>query len=109
MNIGYFYLIMAIVSEVIGSNMVVKTEGFTKLRPTLICIVCFVFALYMLSITVKYMPLYVAYAIWGGLGIILVTIVGIVVWKNNINLVTLIGIALIVAGVVIVNLFGKSH
>lgn len=109
MNIGYLYLAIAIVSEVIGSNMVVKTDGFTKLNPTLVCVFCFGLAIYMLSLTVRHIPLYIAYAIWGGLGIILVTIVGVAIWKQNINLPTLLGISLIVAGVIIVNLFGETH
>lgn len=109
MNIGYLYLAIAIISEVIGSNMVVNTEGFTKVKPTLICIFCFGLAIYMLSLTVKHMPLYIAYAIWGGLGIILVTIVGVIIWKQSINIPTILGISFIVVGVVIVNLFGKSH
>ena len=109
MNVGYLYLAIAIISEVIGSNMVVNTEGFTKIRPTLICIFCFGLAIYMLSLTVKHMPLYIAYAIWGGLGIILVTIVGVTFWKQSVNIPTLIGIIFIVVGVVVVNLFGQSH
>lgn len=109
MNIGYLYLAIAIISEVIGSNMVVNTDGFTKLKPTLICIFCFGLAIYMLSLTVKHIPLYIAYAIWGGLGIILVTILGVIFWKQNINIATLIGILFIVVGVVIVNLFEKAH
>lgn len=109
MNVGYLYLAIAIISEVIGSNMVVNTEGFTKVKPTLICIFCFGLAIYMLSLTVKHMPLYIAYAMWGGLGIILVTIVGVTFWKQSVNIPTLIGILFIVVGVVVVNLFGKLH
>ena len=109
MYVGYLYLAIAIISEVIGSNMVVSTEGFTRLKPTLICILCFGIAIYMLSLTVHYIPLYIAYAIWGGLGIILVAIVGVVFWKQSIDIPTLIGILLIVAGIVVVNLFGKAH
>lgn len=109
MYVGYLYLAIAIISEVIGSNMVVNTERFTKLKPTLICILCFGIAIYMLSPTVHYIPLYIAYAIWGGLGIVLVTIVGVVFWKQSVDIPTLIGIFLIVAGVVVVNLFGKTH
>lgn len=109
MNIGYLYLAVAVISEVIGSNMVANTEGFTKIKPTLICIFCFGLAIYMLALTVKHMPLYIAYAIWGGLGIILVTVVGIIVWKESVNLPTILGIVLIVSGVVVVNLFSNAH
>lgn len=109
MYAGYLYLIIAIISEIIGSNMVVSTEGFTKLKPTLICILCFGIAIYMLSLTVHYIPLYIAYAIWSVLGIILVTVVSVVFFKQSVDIPTLIGIFLIVAGVVVVNLFGKSH
>lgn len=109
MYMGYLYLTIAIVSEVIGSNMVISTEGFTRIKPTLICVFCFGLAIYMLSLTVRTIPLYIAYAMWGGLGIVLVTMVGVLFWKQAVDAPTLLGIFFIILGVVVVNLFGKTH
>ena len=109
MYMGYLYLTIAIVSEVIGSNMVISTEGFTRIKPTLICVFCFGLAIYMLSLTVRTIPLYIAYAMWGGLWIVLVTMVGVLFWKQTVDAPTLLGIFSIILGVVVVNLFGKTH
>lgn len=107
--IGYLLLFIAIVAEVIGSNLVKSTEEFTKLIPSLFCIGMFIIAIFMLSKTVRYIPLPIAYAIWGALGIVLVTLVGVFYWKMTINIPTIIGLGCIIIGVILVNLFGTGH
>lgn len=66
MNLGYLFLAIAIVSEVTGSSLIKYTEGFTKPLPSIFCMTLFGFAIFMLSKTVNYIPLYIAYALWGG-------------------------------------------
>ena len=99
MNIGYLFLVVAIISEVTGSSLIKYTEGFTKLVPSLLCLMLFGTAIFMLSKTVSYIPLYIAYGLWGALGVVLVTAISVLFLKEPINMPTIIGITLIVSGV----------
>jgi small multidrug resistance pump len=104
----YLYLIIAIVAEVIATTSLKSTNGFTRLWPVLVMAAGYGVAFYMLSIIVQTMPLGVVYAMWSGAGIVLVAIAG-AIWFNQIpDWPAILGIALIVAGVVIVNLFSKT-
>lgn len=104
----YFLLALAIVSEVIGSTFIVKSEGFTKLAPSIAVLVLYSFAFYLLSQVVKVLPLGITYAIWAGVGIILTAIIGVMVFKQTLDLPAMIGIALIISGVVVINLFSHT-
>ena len=106
--LAYGLLSLAIISEVIGSTFLVKSEGFTKLVPSLMVVVLFSIAFYLLSQVIKTIPLGIAYAIWAGVGIVLTGIVGFVMFKQTLDTPAMIGIALIVAGVVVINLFSQS-
>lgn len=105
---AYALLACAIITEVMGSAFLVKSEGFTKLMPSLAVIVLFSAAFYMLSHVIKVIPLGIAYAIWAGVGIILTAIVGYFVFKQSLDIAALIGIGLIVSGVVVINMFSTS-
>ncbi|MCY9848897.1 DMT family transporter [Pectobacterium jejuense] len=105
--IAYLALTAAIVSEVTGTLFLGKSEHFTRLMPSLLAIVAYAFSFYMLAQALRVVPLAVAYASWGGLGIILTAVVGVVVFRQKPDAAALVGIALIVAGVVIVNGFSK--
>lgn len=102
------FLFLAILLEVAGSTTLKMSEQFTRLVPSVITIVAYIVAFYCLSLSLKTIPLGVAYAIWAGLGIVLTTVVSVVVFKQPINIPVVVGIALIIAGVVITNLFSKS-
>ena len=102
--ISHIALFIAIVAEVIGTSFVKDTEHFTKLTPSLIVMISFAIAFYGLSIAVKTIPLGVAYAIWAGLGVVLVTVIAVYKYKEIPDMITIAGIGLIVFGVVIVNL-----
>ncbi len=104
----YILLALAIVSEVIGSTFIVKSEGFTKLVPSLAVLVLYSFAFYLLSQVVKVLPLGITYAIWAGVGIILTAMIGVIVFKQVLDLPAMIGIALIISGVVVINLFSHT-
>ncbi|QNQ81132.1 DMT family transporter [Lactobacillus sp. PV034] len=106
---GYLELAIAIVAEVIGTNLMKASVGFTKLVPAVATIISYIICFYALSLSLKTLNLSVAYATWGGVGIILTTVVGVVYWKQGINLPQLFGIVLIVIGVVITNFFAKGH
>ena len=105
---AYVLLGLAIIAEVTGSTFLVKSEGFTRLGPSLAVVVLFCMAFYLLSQVIKVIPLGIAYAIWAGVGIILTAIVGYVIFQQALDLPAFIGIALIIAGVVVINLFSQT-
>ena len=105
---GYVYLAIAIIAEVIGTTAMQACEGFTKPLPSIVVVVGYGFAFYFLSLVLKTIPMGVAYAIWAGLGIVLIGIAGAVVYKQIPDIPAMLGMALIVAGVVVINLFSKS-
>ena len=105
---AYGLLACAIISEVIGSTFLVKSEGFTKLTPSLAVAVLFCLAFYLLSQVIKVIPLGIAYAIWAGVGIVLTALIGYFIFRQSLDIPAMLGIALIVAGVVVINLFSNS-
>jgi len=106
---SYLYLLLAILGELIGSSMLKASEGFTKIYPTVGMLLAFVGSFFFLSLAMKTIPLNTAYALWSGIGIIATTIISILIWKEKINVASVTGIALILVGVVILNLFGPGH
>lgn len=105
---AYTLLAFAIISEVIGSTFLVKSEGFTKLVPSLVVIVLFSLAFFLLSQVIKVIPLGIAYAIWAGVGIVLTAFIGYFIFRQSLDVPAMLGIGLIVAGVVVINLFSNS-
>jgi small multidrug resistance pump len=105
---GYAWLGIAIVAEVIATSALKSAEGFSKPLPSLIVAVGYGVAFYALSQTLKSTPVGLAYAIWSGVGIVLVTAIAWVAFKQRLDLPTLLGMGLIVAGVLVINLFSKS-
>jgi small multidrug resistance pump len=97
----------AIACEVVGTTFLTKSEQFSKLTPTLISLGFYGVSFYLLAQALKTLPIGVAYAIWGGLGIVLTAIVSIVVFKQRLDWIAMVGIGFIVVGVVIVNGFSK--
>ena len=107
---AFVYLALAIVAEVVATSALKATHGFTRLVPSLVVVVGYAIAFYMLSMVLRTIPVGIAYAIWAGLGIVLVALVGIVVYGQRPDLPAVLGIALIVAGVVVIQLFSRvSH
>ncbi|QKS01127.1 QacE family quaternary ammonium compound efflux SMR transporter [Sphingomonas sp. CL5.1] len=105
---SYAFLAIAIVSEVIGTSFLKQSEGFTRLVPTLIMGICYVVAFYFLSLTLRHIPTGVAYAIWSGVGIVLIAAIAWIVQGQKLDAAALIGMALIIAGVVVMNLFSAT-
>ena len=105
---AYLLLALAIITEVTGSTLLVKSERFSKLIPSVAVVILFAIAFYLLSHVIKVIPLGVAYAIWAGVGIILTALIGVVVLKQSLDAPAIMGILLIVCGVVVMNLFPKT-
>ncbi len=108
MLMAYILLALAIVSEVTGSTFLVKSEGFTQLVPSILVVVFYIISFYLLSQVIKTIPLGVAYAIWGGVGIVLTALIGFLIFRQSLDLAALIGIALIIGGVIVMNIFSKT-
>ncbi|MDF0699996.1 SMR family transporter [Rhizobium sp. MC63] len=104
----YGLLFAAIVLEVIGTTALQLSQQFTRIGPTVLVVACYAAAFYCLSLTLKSIPVGIAYAIWSALGIVLISSVGLVFFKQRLDLPAIIGLGLIISGVVVVNLFSKS-
>jgi small multidrug resistance pump len=104
----YLYLAGAILGEVIATSALKASEGFTKLLPSILVVAGYGVAFYLLSIVLKTIPVGVAYAIWSGAGVALITVIGWVLYGQKLDPAALAGMALIVAGVVVLQLFSKT-
>jgi small multidrug resistance pump len=106
---GYAWLAIAIVAEVIGTSALRASEGFTRLAPALVVVAGYGLAFYCLSMTLKSMPVGIVYAIWSGVGIVLITLVAMVLYRQVPDLAAVAGLSLIVAGVVVLNLLSNMQ
>ncbi len=97
----------AVLSEVTATTALKFSEGFTKPVPSLIVVVGYGLSFYLLSLSLKVIPLGTAYALWSGVGIVLTVIVGAALWREQMDWARGIGIALIIAGILVINLFSK--
>ncbi len=104
----YFYLALAIAAEVAGTSLLKATEEFTKIVPTAFLVFFYVISFWLMTLALRDLPLGVVYAVWSGLGIVLVAIIGAVIYKEIPDLASLIGMALIISGVVVMHLFSTS-
>nr|WP_319542613.1 multidrug efflux SMR transporter [uncultured Pseudodesulfovibrio sp.] len=104
----YFYLAFAIVCEVVGTTAMQASNGFTRIGPSTVVVVGYGLAFYFLSLVLKTIPMGVAYAIWAGLGIVLIGISGVIFFKQSLDIPAMLGMGLIVAGVAVINIFSKA-
>jgi len=98
----------AVLSEVIGTTALKFSEGFTKFFPSLIVMVGYGLSFYLLSLSLKVMPIGIAYALWSGIGILLTVIAGMVLWQERLDWGRVIGIGFILIGILIIKLFSKA-
>jgi small multidrug resistance pump len=105
---GYVYLALAIVCEVIGTTALKSSEGFTHLGPGLVVVCGYGLSFYLFAQVLKTIPMGVAYAIWAGLGIVLIALVGVIVHKQHLDFPAMLGMGLIVAGVAVIKVFSKT-
>lgn len=106
--ITYGSLAAAILLEVIGTTFLQQSQQFTRLVPTVIMALCYATAFYLLSIALRTLPVGIAYAIWSGLGIVLISAVGLILFKQTLDTPAVVGLGLIISGVVVVNVFSGS-
>lgn len=103
---SYLFLAGAIILELTGTGFMKYSNGFSKLAPAIGCIISYVICFFLLSKSLQNMSLSIAYATWSGVGIIASTILSVLIFKEGISALGILGIILIVVGVVIVNVFG---
>jgi small multidrug resistance pump len=99
---------LAIVAEVIATSALKASDGFSHLWPSVVVIAGYGIAFFCLSLTLRQMPLGIAYAVWSGAGTALIATIGVLVYRQKLDLPAILGISLIVAGVLVLNLFSKS-
>jgi len=105
---GYLYLAIAIVSEVIGTAALKPSEEFTRPIPTLIMLVGYAISFVALALTLRTIPVGIAYAIWAGAGIVLVAVASYVLFSQKLDMPAIAGISLITAGIMVVHFFSES-
>jgi small multidrug resistance pump len=105
---GYGWLAIAVLAEVIATSALKSSDGFSRLWPSLITVIGYGLAFYGLSMTLRTVPLGLAYALWSGVGIVLITAIAWIAFKQTLDTPALVGIGLILAGVLVINLFSKS-
>ncbi len=106
---NYLYLAGAILFEVVATSALRASDGMTKLAPTVLCIIGYAAAFYLLSLTLRTVPVGVAYAIWSGVGIVLIALIGTFWFKQPIDAAAILGMILIVAGVGVISLLSKAR
>ncbi|MFN4103986.1 MAG: DMT family transporter [Tepidimonas sp.] len=104
----WLLLALAIVAEVVGTSALKASDGFTRLVPSLVVVVGYVVSFYCLSLVLRHIPVGITYAVWSGLGIVLIAVAAFVLYGQRIDLAGWIGMGLIVAGVVVLNVFSRA-
>lgn len=104
---NWLFLGGAIIAEVVATSSLKSSDGYTKLWPSLLVILGYAVAFYFLSLTLKAIPNGIAYAVWAGLGIVLISLAGWLVFGQKLNLVSMLGMGLIVSGVIVIKVFSK--
>lgn len=105
----YIYLFAAIVAETIGTTALQASQQFSRLWPSVLVVVAYAISFYLLSMTLRVMPVGIVYAIWSGLGIVLIAAIGFVVFHQRLDLPALIGLAMIIGGILIIHLFSATE
>lgn len=104
----YLPLAIAIMLEVLGTSALQASQQFTKPVPTIVMGLCYLAAFYFLSLALRAIPVGIAYAIWSGMGVVLITLIGLYFFNQKIDMPAVIGLVLIVSGVLVINLFSKT-
>ena len=108
MPLHYIYLILAVAAETVGTTALQASQQFTRLVPSLIVVGGYGIAFFLLSLTLRVMPVGIVYAIWSGLGIVFIAVIGLVVFGQRLDLPAILGIAMILAGILVIHLFSGA-
>lgn len=104
----YLYLAVAIIAEVAATSALKASEEFTRLFPSIIVVVGYGIAFYFMTLVLRVIPIGITYAIWSGLGIVLVAVVGFILYKQTPDIPAILGMGLIISGVVVIHVFSKT-
>lgn len=104
----YLFLIIAVIAETVGTTSLQASQQFTRLWPSVLVVVSYAISFYLLALTLKYMPVGIMYALWSGLGIILISLIAFVYFGQRLDWPAIIGLSLIIAGIVVINVFSKT-
>ncbi len=104
----YLVLVLAIVTETIGTTALQASQQFTRIWPSVICTVSYAASFYLLALTLKVMPVGIVYAIWSGLGIVFIALIGYIIFGQKLDLPAMFGLALILSGILIIHLFSGN-
>ncbi len=104
----YLILALAILAETVGTSALQASQQFTRLWPSVLVVVAYAISFYLLSITLKVLPVGIVYAIWSGLGIVFIALIGFLVFKQALDVPAVIGMALILGGILVIHLFSNA-
>ena len=104
----YIHLILAIITETIGTTALQASAQFTRFWPSVLCVVAYAASFYLLALALKVMPVGILYAIWSGLGIVLIAVIGLAVFGQKLDLPAVIGMGLIIGGIIVIQLFSNT-
>ncbi|WP_170424705.1 DMT family transporter [Ruegeria arenilitoris] len=105
---AYLILLLAVIAETIGTTALQASQQFSRFWPSVLVVLGYGVAFYLLGLTLKYMPVGIVYAIWSGLGIVLIAIIGFIVFGQRLDWPAVIGLAMILTGILIIHLFSKT-
>jgi small multidrug resistance pump len=104
----YLILFLAIAAETIGTTALQASQQFTRFWPSVLVVVAYALSFWLLSLTLKTMPVGVVYAIWSGLGIVLIALIGLTIFGQKLDLPAILGMGLILTGILVIHLFSKT-
>ncbi len=104
----YLILLLAVAAETVGTTALQASQQFTRLLPSVLVVVAYGVSFYLLGLTLKFMPVGIVYAIWSGLGIVLIALIGYVVFGQKLDWPAALGLAMILSGILIIHLFSKT-
>ena len=108
MPLHYLFLLIAVAAETVGTSALQASAQFTRLWPSVLVVTSYAVSFYFMSMTLKYMPVGVVYALWSGLGIVFIALIGFVVFRQTLDLAAMLGLTLIVAGIAVIHLFSNA-
>ncbi len=104
----YFILFLAVAAETVGTSALQASQQFTRLGPTILVVVAYAVSFYLLGWVLKYMPVGIAYAMWSGLGIVFIAIIGLAVFGQRLDLPAILGMGMILGGILVIHLFSAT-
>lgn len=107
-DLGYFHLGVAILSEIVATSALKASDGFTRMAPAAVAVAGYVVSFYFLSLALRAIPLGIAYALWSGVGIVLLAAIGWIWYRQSLDAPALLGLGLIIAGIVVIKFFSRS-